>query len=62
MKRFALCLVTGALACAKAGPTGPEVPLEASVACAIEGTADRCPDGTGSITLEVLVVSVTPLP
>ena len=62
MKRLALCLVTSALACADPGPMGPELPLEASVVCGIELMAGLCTEATGSVTLEILVVSVTPVP
>jgi hypothetical protein len=63
MKRLALCLVTAALACADSGPMAPASLPQVSLACDLEvaRAANTCPEA-GSVTLEILVVSVTPVP
>ncbi len=63
MRKLALWLVALTLGCVDPGPTGPLLP-EASFVCDVAATIadDVCAQATGSITLEIFVVSVTPGP
>jgi len=59
MRKLAVVLTTLALGCADPGPLEP-IPLAASLLCDLGAiSAEGCPQATGSITLEVRVVTVT---
>ena len=63
MRKVALCLVTLTLGCAGSAPMGPVLP-EASFVCDVASSVagDICPQATGSLSLEVVVVTITPVP
>jgi hypothetical protein len=60
MKKLAMALVTLALGCV--GPIEPIPPVTSVVCDAAGSAAEECEQGTGSITLEVWVVTVTRVP